>query len=245
MDAVTATMRGPGPTVPTAGGRQAWETTWLLLVFMLVNFADKAVLGLAGPEIMKEFGLTRQEFGTAQAAFFGLFSLSALGVSFLTRKVRTSVLLLVMGLLWAAAQLPMLWGAAGFATLIATRVLLGFAEGPSAPVAVHHVHGWFEQREPGRPERPAPAEVGDHRARRGHQEQTGAGTGRQPSDPSAQDCPAGQQPVSQQDHAVGHGSPADRGGGPVEVPADHRPEIVRQPGEFGAHHPIGGERTQC
>ncbi|MFF5920802.1 MFS transporter [Streptomyces flavochromogenes] len=147
MDAATATMRGASPTAPRAGGRQAWATTWLLLVFMLVNFADKAVLGLAGPEIMKEFGLTRQEFGTAQAAFFSLFSLSALGVSFLTRKVRTSVLLLVMGVLWAAAQLPMLWGGAGFATLIATRVLLGFAEGPSAPVAVHHVHGWFEQRE--------------------------------------------------------------------------------------------------
>ncbi|MGA5067801.1 MFS transporter [Streptomyces exfoliatus] len=128
-------------------GRQAWTTTWLLLVFMLVNFADKAVLGLAGPEIMKEFGLSRQEFGAAQAAFFSLFSLSALGVSFLTRKIRTSVLLLVMGLLWSLAQLPMLWAAAGFGTLIATRVLLGFAEGPAAPVAVHHVHGWFEQRE--------------------------------------------------------------------------------------------------
>ncbi|MFI0977280.1 MFS transporter [Streptomyces sp. NPDC021093] len=146
MRAEPAVTRREGPA-GGPGGRQAWTTTWLLLVFMLVNFADKAVLGLAGPEIMKEFGLGRQEFGAAQAAFFSLFSLSALGVSFLTRKVRTSVLLLGMGLLWSAAQLPMLWGAAGFGTLIVTRVLLGFAEGPAAPVAVHHVHGWFEQRE--------------------------------------------------------------------------------------------------
>ncbi|MGW7413931.1 MFS transporter [Streptomyces sp. NPDC054863] len=143
MEAESAATGRGGP----AGGRRAWTTTWLLLVFMLVNFADKAVLGLAGPEIMKEFGLSRQEFGAAQAAFFSLFSLSALGVSFLTRRVRTSVLLLGMGLLWSAAQLPMLWGAAGFGTLIVTRVLLGFAEGPAAPVAVHHAHGWFEQRE--------------------------------------------------------------------------------------------------
>ncbi|KOX25693.1 MULTISPECIES: MFS transporter [unclassified Streptomyces] len=147
MEATHVPTRPTGPVVTAPAGRQAWTTTWLLLAFMLVNFADKAVLGLAGPEIMKEFGLGRQEFGTAQAAFFGLFSLSALGVSFLTRKVRTSVLLLVMGLLWSVAQLPMLWAAAGFGTLIATRVLLGFAEGPAAPVAVHHVHGWFEQRE--------------------------------------------------------------------------------------------------
>ncbi|MEG3627620.1 MFS transporter [Streptomyces poriticola] len=140
-------VRPPGAADARATRREAWTTTWLLLAFMVVNFADKAVLGLAGPEIMKDLGLTRQEFGTAQAAFFSLFSLSAVGVSLLTRKVRTSVLLLVMALLWSAAQLPMLWGAAGFGLLIATRVLLGFAEGPAAPVAVHHVYGWFEQRE--------------------------------------------------------------------------------------------------
>ncbi|CAL9280609.1 MFS transporter [Streptomyces sp. SudanB182_2057] len=124
-----------------------WGTTWLLLGFMLVNFADKSVLGLAGPEIMREFGISRQEFGTAQAAFFALFSVSALVVSALTRRVRTSVLLLVMAVLWSAAQLPMVWAATGFGTLVATRVLLGAAEGPAAPVAVHHLHGWFGQRE--------------------------------------------------------------------------------------------------
>ncbi|MFI6894236.1 MFS transporter [Streptomyces sp. NPDC050256] len=127
--------------------RGAWGTTWLLLTFMLVNFADKTVMGLAADPIREELGLTRGEFGTAQAAFFALFSLAALGVSFLTRRVRTTVLLLGMALLWSAAQLPMLLGAAGFGTLLATRVLLGAAEGPAAPVAVHHLHGWFGQRE--------------------------------------------------------------------------------------------------
>jgi MFS family permease len=127
--------------------RRAWGTTWLLLAFMLVNFADKTVMGLAAGPIRDDLGLTRGEFGTAQSSFFALFSLAALGVSFLTRRVRTTVLLLGMGLLWSAAQLPMLVGAAGFGTLIATRVLLGAAEGPAAPVAVHHLHGWFDQRE--------------------------------------------------------------------------------------------------
>lgn len=112
---------------------RAWRTTWLLLAFMLVNFADKAVLGLAGPEIRADFGITRQEFGTAQSAFFALFSLAALVVSALTRRVRTATLLLVLALLWSVAQLPMLWGAAGFGTLLATRVLLGAAEGPASP----------------------------------------------------------------------------------------------------------------
>ncbi|MFI5750091.1 MFS transporter [Streptomyces sp. NPDC051644] len=125
----------------------AWGTTWLLLTFMLVNFADKTVMGLAADPIRDELGLTRGEFGTAQSSFFALFSLAALGVSFLTRRIRTTVLLLGMALLWSVAQLPMLLGAAGFGTLIATRVLLGAAEGPAAPVAVHHLHGWFGQKE--------------------------------------------------------------------------------------------------
>ncbi|MFD7494468.1 MFS transporter [Streptomyces sp. NPDC059832] len=125
----------------------AWGSTWLLLAFMLVNFADKTVMGLAAGPIRDELGLTRGEFGTAQSSFFALFSLAALGVSFLTRRVRTTVLLLGMALLWSVAQLPMLLGAAGFGTLVATRVLLGAAEGPAAPVAVHHLHGWFGQKE--------------------------------------------------------------------------------------------------
>ncbi|MFE2547467.1 MFS transporter [Streptomyces sp. NPDC059355] len=125
----------------------AWPTARLLLLFMVVNFADKAVLGLAGPEIMNELSLNRQQFGSAQAAFFALFSLSAIGVSLLTRRVRSTVLLLAMALAWSAAQLPMLWPTAGFGVLIATRVLLGAAEGPAAPVAAHHLYGWFDQRD--------------------------------------------------------------------------------------------------
>ncbi|MGW0937664.1 MFS transporter [Streptomyces sp. NPDC002666] len=147
----TGTGEATALPVDTEGARRvrrgAWGTTWLLLTFMLVNFADKTVMGLAADPIREELGLTRGEFGTAQAAFFALFSLAALGVSFLTRRVRTTVLLLGMALLWSAAQLPMLLGAAGFGTLLATRVLLGAAEGPAAPVAVHHLHGWFGQRE--------------------------------------------------------------------------------------------------
>ncbi|WP_196943143.1 MFS transporter [Streptomyces sclerotialus] len=142
---------GSAPVVaPGAAGvvrGHAWRTTWLLLAFMLVNFADKTVMGLAANPVMRDLGLTREQFGTASSAFFALFSLAALAGSFLTRTVRTSVLLLGMALLWSAAQLPMLIGAAGFGVLVATRVLLGAAEGPASPVALHHLYGWFEQKD--------------------------------------------------------------------------------------------------
>ena len=140
MSAAT-TARTAGPAAAT-GSRRAWLTAWLLFGFMLVNFADKTVLGLCADPIMRDLHLTRQQFGTASAAFFALFSVSALLVSLLTRRVRSSLLLAVLAVLWSAAQIPVAAGA-GFGALIGTRLLLGAAEGPAAPVAIHHLHGWF------------------------------------------------------------------------------------------------------
>lgn len=146
-DAGTGAHPGKQSGMTASERRRAWRTTWLLVAFMLVNFADKTVMGLVANPVMAELHLTREQFGTASAAFFALFSLAALGGSFLTRTAGTPVLLLGMALLWSAAQLPMLFGVAGFGVLVATRVLLGAAEGPATPVAVHHLHGWFEERD--------------------------------------------------------------------------------------------------
>jgi ACS family D-galactonate transporter-like MFS transporter len=57
--------------------RGAWSMTALLFLFMVVNFADKVVVGLAAVPIMQELGLTPQQFGLLGSAFFLLFSLSA------------------------------------------------------------------------------------------------------------------------------------------------------------------------
>ena len=46
---------------PTPKG--AWKITFLLFLFMLVNFADKVVVGLAGAPIMEELKLTPEQFG--------------------------------------------------------------------------------------------------------------------------------------------------------------------------------------
>ncbi|WP_042436434.1 MFS transporter [Streptacidiphilus albus] len=140
------TPSGPGAADPVRTRRAAWRTTWLLLGFMLINFADKTVLGLAATPMMQDLGITHAQYGEASSAFFALFSLSALGVSVLAKRVRSSTLLLLMALLWSAAQLPLLANV-GFGVLVATRVLLGAAEGPAFPVAVHSLFSWFPDRE--------------------------------------------------------------------------------------------------
>jgi len=56
---------------PTPKG--AWTITGLLFLYMLINFADKAVVGLAAVPIMQELALTPSQFGFVGSSFFFLF----------------------------------------------------------------------------------------------------------------------------------------------------------------------------
>jgi sugar phosphate permease len=122
--------------------RKAWTAVVLVFLFMLINFADKAVIGLASVPIMRDLGLDHRQFGLLGSAFFLLFSVSGVVVGFLANRVRTKALMLVMSVIWAAALLPMSV-AVNFTVLLASRVILGAAEGPAFPVAVHSVYKWF------------------------------------------------------------------------------------------------------
>ncbi|MET7440595.1 MFS transporter, partial [Streptomyces sp. NPDC005568] len=125
--------------------RRAWAVTALLVVFMMVNFADKSVLGLAAEPIRKDLGLSASAFGLANSAFFLLFSLCGAAVGLLADRIRPKWLLLAMALLWSLSQAPLAIGG-GFAVLVASRVLLGAAEGPAFPVAQQTAMSWFPDR---------------------------------------------------------------------------------------------------
>ncbi len=122
----------------------AWGITALLFLFMLINFADKVVVGLAGPSIRADpvLNLTAKQFGLLGSSFFFLFAVSAVLVGFLANRVRAKRALLVMAVVWSLVQFPML-GTVSFEVLIACRIMLGAGEGPAAPVATHALYKWF------------------------------------------------------------------------------------------------------
>ena len=122
--------------------RKAWATVVLVFLFMLINYADKAVIGLASVPIMRDLNLSHRQFGLLGSSFFLLFSLSGVAVGFLANRINTKALMLVMGVIWAAALLPMS-AVCDFRALLASRILLGAAEGPAFPVAMHCVYKWF------------------------------------------------------------------------------------------------------
>ena len=120
----------------------AWGMTALIFLFMLINFADKVVVGLAAQPIMAELKLSPEQFGLIGSSFFFLFALSAIVVGFITNRVKTQHTLLVMAIIWSLVQFPML-GTVSLEMLIACRIVLGAGEGPAAPVATHAIYKWF------------------------------------------------------------------------------------------------------
>jgi MFS family permease len=125
---------------PTPKG--AWKITFLLFLFMLVNFADKIVVGLAGVPIMTELKLEPEQFGLLGSSFFFLFSISAIIVGFIVNRVDTRWVLLALSVVWALTQFPMV-GEVSFTTLLICRVILGAGEGPAFSVAAHAVYKWL------------------------------------------------------------------------------------------------------
>src|SRR5262245_34456782 len=121
-----STGRGSETYVTTAQDRPlkgAWGMTALLFLFMLINFADKVVVGLAAQPIMADLKLTPEQFGLIGSSFFFLFAVSAVVVGFITNRVQTRHTLLVMALIWSIVQFPML-GTVSLEVLIACRIVL-------------------------------------------------------------------------------------------------------------------------
>jgi MFS transporter, ACS family, D-galactonate transporter len=121
---------------------RAWMVVGLLFIFMVINFADKAVIGIAAVPIMQELELGPRQFGLIGSSFFLLFAVSSVATGFLVNRVQTRWVLLALGLIWALTQFPMV-GSVGFEALVACRIALGAGEGPASPVALHSAYKWF------------------------------------------------------------------------------------------------------
>ena len=125
---------------PTPKG--AWKITFLLFLFMLVNFADKIVVGLAGVPIMTDLKLDAEQFGQLGSSFFLLFSISAIIVGFIVNTRRHALGAagdggdLVAGAIPDGRQVC-------FTTLLVCRIILGAGEGPAFSVATHAIYKWF------------------------------------------------------------------------------------------------------
>ncbi|EGD22702.1 MFS transporter [Prescottella equi] len=141
-DQTVATSTTPDRAGAPRPRRRAAAIVLMLFGFLLLNYADKVVVGITGIPIIKELGITREQFGLVQSSFFWLFAVGAIIGGLLLTRIPARWLLAGVALLWVVSLAPLM-GSVTFGVLIASRVLLGFAEGPATAMATTVVHSWF------------------------------------------------------------------------------------------------------
>jgi len=129
----------PAAALGRSYARSAWTHVALIFVFILINFADKSLIGLSSVPIMREMALSNTQFGALGSAFFLLFSVTGVAGGFLANRIRTKSLMSAMAVLWAVAILP-ISVVSSFTLLLVSRIILGAAEGPAFPVALHSTY---------------------------------------------------------------------------------------------------------
>lgn len=128
--------------VPVHSTRRAWLVTGLLFVFIVINFGDKALLGLASKQISATFDLDASEYGMVASSFFLLFSVSGILVGFLANRFPTRWLLFGLAVVWSLSLVPMLW-TTSIVVLVISRIALGASEGPAYGLSNHSMFKWF------------------------------------------------------------------------------------------------------
>ena len=119
--------------LPSGTVRSVLAPTSVLVSFLsalgAINFADRAVIGLAGPAIIAEMHLSAAQWGLVGSSFFLLFSLSSLVVTSWSDFVGTRKILALLAVVWSLVQLAALV-IPSFLPLLISRIVLGAGEGP-------------------------------------------------------------------------------------------------------------------
>lgn len=125
-----------------------WILVAILLFGAVVNFLDRVNLSISNTTIVNQFGFTSTQMGLLLSAFLWPYALANLPAGWLVDKYGPKKLFVVATVLWSTSTI--LGGfSQGFASLYASRVLLGIAEAPFYICGAKITQKWFAERERG------------------------------------------------------------------------------------------------
>ncbi len=145
--------------ITAAAADNKTRTRWLILAMLFavttVNYADRATISIAGPEIKKELGLSAVQMGYVFSAFAWSYVVAQLPGGWLLDRFGSKITYFFSIFLWSL--FTFFTGAVGFfaggtavAMLFALRLLVGAAEAPSFPGNSRIASSWFPTHERGR-----------------------------------------------------------------------------------------------
>ncbi|GAA2456296.1 MFS transporter [Actinomadura vinacea] len=117
-------------------------------VILALNYADRAVIGVAAPVIMSELDISKAAFGWILAAFAFTYSPFGFIGGWLADKYGPRNVMGWAAIVWSVFTALTAAGV-GFVSLLIVRLLFGCGEGPQATVTAKVMHNWFPKRELG------------------------------------------------------------------------------------------------
>ena len=134
--------------------RVRWGILAMLFLITTINYADRATIAIAGPELKKLLGLSPVQMGFVFSAFAWSYVLAQLPGGWLLDRFGSKITYFFSIFLWSV--LTMMMGAVGFftgasavAVLFGLRLLIGAAEAPSFPGNSRITSAWFPTHERG------------------------------------------------------------------------------------------------
>ena len=141
-------MKIPGATSDAAGNPQPQLTTRtprmvlaLLCLMYLILYIDRVNIATVAPLMRADLGLSNTQMGLVFSAFSIPYAFFQLFGGWLADRFGARLILSICCVLVAGSTI--LTGlAGGFASLIASRIALGFGEGPAFPTATRAMSTW-------------------------------------------------------------------------------------------------------
>lgn len=134
--------------------RTRWGILAMLFIVTTINYADRATIAIAGPDVAKDLGLSSLQMGYIFSAFAWSYVLAQLPGGWLLDRFGSKTTYFFSIFLWSLFTL--LQGFVGFVTggaalvlLIALRLLVGAAEAPAFPGNSRITSTWFPTHERG------------------------------------------------------------------------------------------------
>ncbi|WP_348697061.1 MFS transporter [Duganella fentianensis] len=134
--------------------RVRWLILAILFAVTTINYADRATIAIAGPELKRVLGLSPVEMGFVFSAFAWSYVLAQLPGGWLLDRFGTKMTYFFSIFLWSLLTVLMgtvglVAGATALALLFGLRLAIGAAEAPSFPGNSRLASAWFPTNERG------------------------------------------------------------------------------------------------
>lgn len=138
----------------SVASRTRWGILAMLFIATTINYADRATIAIAGPDLAKDLGLTSLQMGYVFSAFAWSYVLAQIPGGWLLDKFGSKITYFFSIFLWSLFTLfqgfvGFFYGAAALVLLIVLRFLVGAAEAPAFPGNSRITSAWFPTHERG------------------------------------------------------------------------------------------------